>query len=70
MNHDSPHILDLSKALHYSIHEAVVFWSEKDTCSAQPLVDHIYIQAWAQKVSSEKGLALWSPGKVMEKTVD
>lgn len=43
MHHDSPYVLDLSKALDYSAHRAAIVGLEEDSCHVQPFVDHSHI---------------------------
>jgi len=53
MDHDSPHVLDLSQALHDTIQCTVVVWPKEDTCGVEPLVDCVDVQAGAQEVLPE-----------------
>lgn len=69
MYHYRPYVFDLTQALDNTVHWATVFWSQEHANSLEPLVDYVQIQTRAQKVLSEKILALWSPCKVVKEAI-
>lgn len=69
MNHNGPQILNTSQALHKILNHGLVFGAQESADKAMPLVDDFNFRTWADKILSQKSLALRCPSKTLEEAI-